>query len=775
MAGSGQHRATVTIASRTQAAQADLAKMQAKLQRAELAANRLGTSAAKTATKVSMLGRAAKTARAGFDGAKSLGMGVVVAAVALDRMAERSIEVSNVYKKLTISVDAASDAVSWQVDQLVLAKNAAKLNSQGIMDSTADYAEYAGIIATAADAHGVDLEQALNSTTKAILKGNSRGLEALGIYVDMTHEVDELAKATNRSTVEVELWERQQIVTNAVMKQGAQQAFAYGGTVEDAAHGFAALKNKGIKELDDLSDKIFDIRKNTQDLGDDIHDRVIARLEQVGISAERAELGFYRIAQAAKAASLASRGFFADAAEEAGKLGVSLEDHASAAEKERRAEGARRDEERRQKMGMDALRAATKIQIETEQKIRQIRKPRGKGKGAERETYDEEKLEIARMERKIELIKLLDAGTWKLASAERERYQLLSDLATKQGDVDKQEKITQERAIELHNQRKEREKEQIAKTEARAEIDLAAYQAEQEYDAARIEGQLAFAETAQAQHDLGMQIAEIEHESNLRELQVRRDILDARFPEDELERLELQREMQQIDHEQRMLMVDSENEKRIASHELKVELAAEEQRIRDRTRAQIGASIAATSSMMQSGADVAEMAANSESSSAQKAARIFMAAKGGMAIAQGVFDVAAAASAFASYRYAKGIALIASSTANFVAGAKLLSGNVGHGASSAASAAAATPAANDGPGTFPATDTQGSSDGPASLPPSVPSGETGGTGGQTGGSGSNGGAAIVINGDIVGDITDSWAQKLGKKLDRQGNTKAIAS
>ena len=776
-AGSGNHRAQVTVTANTTSANKDVAKLTKRLHQAEMATNRLGKAGKKTGTKLTLMGKAGKAAGAAMSGAGSLAIGVTAAAFAIDRAAQRSTEWSNVNKKLRISVDAASKAVYGQVDSLVLAKNAAKLNSQEIMVSDAAYAKFAGGVANLADAHGVDLEQALNGTTKAILKGNTKGLESLGIHLDMTTEVDKLAKATNRSTIEISLREKQLIVEQHVMAQSALATAAYGDTVNNAAQGWTKMKNAGVDALDVLSDKVFELGNNVEILGTDIKRMLEDRMIFFGQSIEDAEVNTHRLISAFKALALV-QGLQFDAAADA--AGEALDSKKAIAAVERN---------RNERAYASALEESAKIARKVnrivleghEAEARRNAKAKAKGGGrgkskskADRPTFDAEKLAISQAERRVELIKLLDAGTWKLLNAERARFDLQLDLAKKQGDINKQEQLVQARAIELHKRKLEREAEATAKAEARKMIELDAFQNEREVAAARLENQLQFAETATARHQIVSQISTVEHEANMQELAVRREILEARFPEDEIDRLEIQRELAVVDHEAKMAILDDENQRRIASNKLQEELAAQEAARRKRnlqlfsTTHETMAGI--TDQSVQIGAIAAEMNTKNEDERARKRMRIM----GGLAVAHGIFDTARAVSAFASYNIPQGVLYLGSAATNFATAAKLKSGNPGEGGGGVGGGGRGDVPVGVDNGGGPPTGSTAPQSGqqPTTVPTSVPADETGTTAGG-GGGGGTGGQQIIVQGDIVGDVTPAWTAKLSKGLKRQDQSKAV--
>jgi hypothetical protein len=244
----------------------------------------MGGQAAAAGAKTRALGSAMSGVKASLIAGVAAG-GLLVAS--LDKLADRAVEVTNVQSAMKFSVDAAADAVGHQTDKLTLAANANKLAAAGLVTTSAQYARLTGTVAKLADAQKIDLNTALEKTTKAILKGSDGALKQLGIYSDLEAEARRLGHPLS-------MLEKQQYVLNKLMGDGAELADAYGASVDKVGQKWVAFKNR----LADVRDEALDLEGNLASLGKEIEDLGITIQMDLGLSTDEARKNLVRMGEA---------------------------------------------------------------------------------------------------------------------------------------------------------------------------------------------------------------------------------------------------------------------------------------------------------------------------------------------------------------------------------------------------------------------------------------------------------------------------------------------
>jgi hypothetical protein len=116
--------------------------------------------------------------------------------------------------ELKLAYEGLSKTVGWHADTLArlkaateglvgsndLLKNANRVMQSGVKVSDSMYVEMTEHVFRLAKSARVDGAQALNTLTDALIKGNARGVQAIGIHVNVKDAISEMAMATGQHT-----------------------------------------------------------------------------------------------------------------------------------------------------------------------------------------------------------------------------------------------------------------------------------------------------------------------------------------------------------------------------------------------------------------------------------------------------------------------------------------------------------------------------------------------------------------------------------------------
>lgn len=248
--------------------------------------------------------------------------------------------------------------------------------------------------------------------------------------------------------------------------------------------------------------------------------------------------------------------------------------------------------------------------------------------------------------------------------------------------------------------------------------------------------------------------AQAQADAMLAELELREQLILAQDPETEADRIRQQMELDQLAHAQRMTIAKRDSQTRQLADAESKRLFAMERARKDASLKQALAIAQQVSDVTQAGGELAAFVAESTIKDEEKRQRVIMGIQGGIMLIEGAVNVGKAATSYASLNIPQGIAHTAAAAINFAKGGMLMSGKIpgagGGGVSSGGGAAAPREARE--------RNTSDASRVPESVPAAADRGprQLGGEGSQ----GQQGGVVINIQGDVAGDISDEFAEKM---------------
>lgn len=644
----------------------------------------------KQARKMNRAGKAGKAGAGGVSGLTGalVGAGGYVAAAAgaimmTERFASRMIDFENVTADLRFDLDGITASMDNMATGFEVSRGAALLQSTSLQLTQDQMERLANLTATVADKNKRDLVTSYEAVTTAIAKGNVDRTRALGLNTDNAKLLDEVARATGRSTTQIGLAERQQIAYNEVLRALNEQAKQAGDSQDGLAFSFERLKNKSVDALDAFGRRVNALPQNLADLRDETADLIENGLLALGVESENVAdqmeniegglelvgramiasvtlgaseyipflmkweqhlqtinglLGDMQQVQVARSGGVLGLGNIRGAAEQLTRTPDALDGVASAW---RTLNGAIRQ-------GSEDLNAFL-------EKSRKVRRKGPRTKARPKQTLDAPVLDIA---------------------AEQQRIDALRD-AELETDIAREQRRAEIVAMQTGN-----ESQLIAAQESAAlrRADLAAERAVRDQD----EAALLHAKDQREQ---------VAHEAEIRRIE---EAEIARQRADEQRRADLQRQI-----------------------ELEAAAAAK--------RKQMAATVISTATdvntMLANGSGIAQLAAQASIENDQRRARFAQRAAGVEAMSIGTLETVKAAAAFASLNPIQGAMHLSAAALAFTRGGMLLSGRVGGGGAGGAVAGA-------GPGA-PRTSAPGRSAGPSRGAGDTPVPASGRSGQQT--------------------------------------------
>jgi hypothetical protein len=170
-------------------------------------------------------------------GAVAMGLAVVAAAATgakafagwLLDLAKRTSEITELklsFESLTGSMEKATDdlrrlkqATEGQVGSADLLKNANRVLQSGIALSMDQYVRLTENVSRLAKSSGVDLTLALNTMTDALVRGNARGFQSIGIAISVRDAISQLAEASGQQANKIEDSGRRQAFYNELLEK----------------------------------------------------------------------------------------------------------------------------------------------------------------------------------------------------------------------------------------------------------------------------------------------------------------------------------------------------------------------------------------------------------------------------------------------------------------------------------------------------------------------------------------------------------------------------
>lgn len=295
MAREGQHSATLTVKGNSRSANRDLqalAQRQHKFERSIEQTNIALDKQARKQAKAANAGKGMRGSIGGMTTALSSAGGYVAAAAAAiaitEQFSARVIDNVNVMTDLRFNMEEVVAAMDNMTTQHEAAGGAAMLQSSSLKLTQVEMNKLANLTATVADKNKKDLVTSWDAVAKAISKGNVDRLRALGLQTDNAKLLDEVARATGRSTTQIGLAERQQIAYNEALRALNEQAKIAGESQDGLAFSFERAKNKTIDAFDAIGRWINGLPADFREFGEEMHRSIEGTFVDMGMSAEAA-------------------------------------------------------------------------------------------------------------------------------------------------------------------------------------------------------------------------------------------------------------------------------------------------------------------------------------------------------------------------------------------------------------------------------------------------------------------------------------------------------
>ena len=293
MAREGQHSATLTVKGNARSANKEMQALANRQHEFERSIERTNIQLDKQARKMNRAGKAGKAGAGGVSGLTGalVGAGGYVAAAAgaimmTERFASRMIDFENVTADLRFDLDGITASMDNMATGFEVSRGAALLQSTSLQLTQDQMERLANLTATVADKNKRDLVTSYEAVTTAIAKGNVDRTRALGLNTDNAKLLDEVARATGRSTTQIGLAERQQIAYNEVLRALNEQAKQAGDSQDGLAFSFERLKNKSVDALDAFGQRVNALPQNLADLRDETADLIENGLLALGVESE---------------------------------------------------------------------------------------------------------------------------------------------------------------------------------------------------------------------------------------------------------------------------------------------------------------------------------------------------------------------------------------------------------------------------------------------------------------------------------------------------------
>ncbi|MGH1344330.1 MAG: hypothetical protein ACRBN8_22415 [Nannocystales bacterium] len=259
MAREGNHSATLTVKGNARSANREVQALAQRTDKFERSVERSNVALDKQAAKLARaskagqgMGAQVKSLSNAIAGPAGMVFAITGATAAYGAWNSRIIDSVNVTTDLRFSMEEITAAMDNMTTQHEAAAGAALLQSTSLKLTQDQMNKLSGLTATVADKNKKDLVTSWDAVSKAIAKGNVDRLRAIGLNTDNAKLLDEVARATGRSTTQIGLAERQQIAYNEVLRAMGEQAEIAGKGQDGMAFSFERAKNKAIDAFDAL-------------------------------------------------------------------------------------------------------------------------------------------------------------------------------------------------------------------------------------------------------------------------------------------------------------------------------------------------------------------------------------------------------------------------------------------------------------------------------------------------------------------------------------------
>ncbi|GIU80187.1 MAG: hypothetical protein KatS3mg005_3425 [Bryobacteraceae bacterium] len=151
----------------------------------------------------------------------------------ITRQASEVLELKLAFESLTATMGVAADtmmgdlkrATEGLVSSTILLRNANRVLSADIPLTSQQYVQLVSSIFKLSKAAGVDAAQAIQTLTDALIRGNARGLQALGLNLGSVRDaISQMAEATGQSTSKVEADAKLRVFYNELLRATSSAA-----------------------------------------------------------------------------------------------------------------------------------------------------------------------------------------------------------------------------------------------------------------------------------------------------------------------------------------------------------------------------------------------------------------------------------------------------------------------------------------------------------------------------------------------------------------------
>jgi hypothetical protein len=202
---------------------------------------------------------------------KLMGAGGLVAAaggamIAIDKLSQRSIALTDVNSNLRISIEAAKASAGGLVTNYDLATNAATAMRFGVVKTSAEFAKHVEIATKLARTTGQDSTKAVEDFTTALARQSPQILDNLGLQVDVEKANADYARTLGKTASALTETEKKQAFINAAYADAERKV----GGLTVATDGWAISVQKAKVAAIDLGDVLLNLPQNVADLRKEI-------------------------------------------------------------------------------------------------------------------------------------------------------------------------------------------------------------------------------------------------------------------------------------------------------------------------------------------------------------------------------------------------------------------------------------------------------------------------------------------------------------------------
>lgn len=170
----------------------------------------------------------------------------------VSRQASEVLELKLAFESLTATMGVAADkmmgdlkrATEGLVSSTVLLRNANRVLGADIPLTSQQYVQLVGSIFKLSKAAGVDAAQAIQTLTDALIRGNARGLQALGLNLGSVRDaISQMAEATGQSISKVEADAKLRVFYNELLRATSSAAQKNAADYFSLADAFTKSQN----------------------------------------------------------------------------------------------------------------------------------------------------------------------------------------------------------------------------------------------------------------------------------------------------------------------------------------------------------------------------------------------------------------------------------------------------------------------------------------------------------------------------------------------------